>query len=115
MRRWRLLDAPTHTHVIIFRGKPVREIKHGLARAAERAGIKHVTPHMLKHTAITWAIMNGTEIQDAAEFFNTTEKTIRDHYWHYSPHHQARTIAIIEGRNRNQPVRKTVHGGLLGV
>ncbi|MEO1442185.1 MAG: integrase, partial [Chloroflexota bacterium] len=30
-----------------------------------------LTPHILKHTAITWAMQNGSTIEDAASFFST--------------------------------------------
>ncbi len=58
-----------------------------------------MTPHVLKHTAITWAIMDGLGMEDAAEFFNTSAETIRKHYWHHSPHHQARAVEVLERRN----------------
>ena len=86
------------THVVMFRGKPVGNIKKGVIRAAERAGVEGVTPHVLKHTAITWAVRKGVEVEDAAEYFDTSPETIRKHYWHHSPHHQARALEAIERR-----------------
>lgn len=86
------------THVVMFRRKPITSIKTGIKRAAERAGIEGVTPHVLKHTAITWAVMKGLQVEEAAEYFNTSPETIRNHYWHHSPHHQQRALDIIEGR-----------------
>ncbi|SFN84530.1 Site-specific recombinase XerD [Thioclava dalianensis] len=86
------------THVVSFRGKPIASIKTGIRRAAERAGIEGVTPHVLKHTAITWAVMKGLSVEDAAEYFDTSPETIRKHYWHHSPHHQERALEIIERR-----------------
>jgi integrase len=96
LRRWR--DHKPGTHVVMFRGDRVGSIKHGIARAAERAGLGEVTPHVLKHTAITWAVMNGLGVEDAAEFFDTSPETIRRHYWHHSPHHQERALEIVERR-----------------
>ena len=54
-----------------------------------------MTPHILKHTAITWAIMNGLGVEDAAEYFDTSPQTIRKTYWHHSPHHQERALEIV--------------------
>lgn len=84
------------THIVMFRGKTVGDIKTGIRRAAERAGIEGATPHVLKHTAITWAISKGLFVEDAAEYFSTSPETIRKHYWHHSPHHQARALEVIE-------------------
>ena len=107
LARWRsgLNDLPNNaaahqTHVVMFRGHTVASIKKGIARAAERAGLEGVTPHVLKHTAITHAIMNGLGIEDAAEYFDTSPATIREHYWHHSPHQQAAAVQVIERRGR---------------
>jgi integrase len=95
LRRW---HGTRGTHVVMFRGERLSSIKHGIARAAERGGLGEVSPHVLKHTAITWAIMAGLGVEDAAEFFDTSPETIRKHYWHHSPHHQERALEIVERR-----------------
>lgn len=93
LRRW---HDPRAIHVIQFRGKRLASIKRGVQRAAERAGLEGVTPHVLKHTAITWLVMDGASVEDAAEYFDTSPDTIRRHYWHNSPHHQARALDVME-------------------
>lgn len=95
LRRW---SRKRGTHVVMFRGQPVASVKTGIHRAADRAGIEGVTPHVLKHTAITWGVKNGMGLEDAAEYFDTSTETIRKHYWHHSPHHQERALDIIERR-----------------
>lgn len=87
-----------YTHVVHYRGRPVASIKTAVRRAGDRAGLDGVTAHVLKHTSITWAIMDGLTIEDAAEYFDTSPETIRKHYWHHSPHHQQRAIDIMEKR-----------------
>lgn len=97
LRRWH--GARPGTHVVMFRGERLASIKHGIARAAERAGLGEVTPHVLKHTAITWAVMDRRlSIEGAAEFFDTSPATIRKTYWHHSPHHQDEGLAAVERR-----------------
>lgn len=87
-------------HLIMFRGHSVGSIKKGVLRAADRAGLSGVTPHVLKHTAITWPIMHGLGLEEAAEYFDTSPVTIRQHYWHHSPQHQAEAKIQIERRGR---------------
>ncbi len=94
MRRW----GARGTHVVMFRGKPLGSIRKGLQRAAERAGLEGISPHVLKHTAVTWTIMRGLGVEDAAEYFDTSPETIRRHYWHHSPQHQRRALDVIENR-----------------
>lgn len=97
LRRWKAAARPGETHVVWFRGRPVGSIKTAMRRAVVRAGLpEEITRHDLKHTAITWAMMRGIRIEAAAEFFDTSPKTIRAHYWHHSPHHQAEGVAAME-------------------
>lgn len=96
LKRWQKRSGGTH--VVMFRGKRLDSVKRGIARAAERAGLTGVTPHVLKHSAITWAVMNGLGVEDAAEYFDTSPDTIRKHYWHHSPLHQQRALDIMERR-----------------
>lgn len=99
LKRWRRLAKSDETHVVSFRGKPVGCIKTALNKARERAGLDAgVTRHALKHTAITWAVMTGLSVEAAAEYFDTSPATIRKHYWHHSPLHQAEGVAAMERR-----------------
>lgn len=92
------------------------DIRKGWARAVELAeemaleaeikidltfpgpnGRKYITPHVLKHTAITWALQRGSTIWDAAGNFSTSAETIERVYGHHSPTHQA---SAVEAMNR---------------
>jgi len=108
--RWKLYRGD---NVVTYRGRPVRSIKTGIRRAAERAELEGVTPHVLKHTAITWTIANGLSVEDAAEYFNTSPYTIREHYWHHSPYHLGRALEVIEQR-RNCSNNCAMQGGNFG-
>jgi integrase len=93
MRRWAREGG---SHVIMWRGKPIEEIDTALAAASRRAGIRRVTPHELKHTAVTWAFQRGMSLEDASDWFDTTPATLLKYYRAHSPHHQARAKAIME-------------------
>ncbi|MCR8526558.1 hypothetical protein WB334_26410, partial [Escherichia coli] len=71
-------------------------VKIAFERACVAAGLEGVTPHTLKHTAITWAMQKGMRIEDAADFFDTSEETIRRVYYHHHPDYQADAIAILD-------------------
>lgn len=96
MRRWR---AAGQTFLIEYNGKPVDRIDkafRGLMVDCELPGEK-VTPHTLKHTAITWALQSGMQPWDAAGFFGITLETLDRVYGHHSPAH-LRTAADIMTR-----------------
>lgn len=86
-------------------GKPVMDIGNALATAAKNAGIeKHVTPHTLKHTAITLAIQSGMSAEDASDYFSTSIETIQSTYWHHSPHHQKHAVAAMSAPGKRSNV-----------
>ena len=92
LRRWErlrggtyIVEHPRHP------GEPVLDIGKSIDAAARRAGIeKRITPHTIKHTAITLFIQGGGSAEDASEIFSTSLQTIQSTYWHHSPEHQRR-------------------------
>jgi integrase len=78
-----------------YQGGRVGDIKTAFAALTEATGFDDVTPHTLKHTAITWAIQKGLKIEDAAEFFDTSAETIRRVYYHHSPEYQDDAMEIM--------------------
>jgi integrase len=106
-RRWRKADeAEGLSHVITYALPPARH--PGAIRRAERLGRvarvpqpvgdihkawastvaaagleRDVTPHTLKHTAITWMLHAGKTIWEVAEDTGTSAKTIEEVYGHH--------------------------------
>jgi len=77
-------------YVISYRGQPVKDIKNGLAAVVKDAGIKKkVTPHTLKHTAITWMVRFGMGLTTISELTKTSEKILRSVYSHHRPDYHA--------------------------
>lgn len=93
LRRW---QATGDIWAVSYRGCQVEDIKTAFAAACERAGLDDVTPHTLKHTAITWAMQKGMQIDDAASYFGTSRETIYRVYWHHSPHFQESAVAVMD-------------------
>jgi integrase len=71
--------------VLHINGKPIGNIKKGFTAACRRAGIDGVTPHTLKHTAITWACQSGVDLYQLSGFFAVTMKTLTETYAHHHP------------------------------
>jgi integrase len=63
---------------------PVGDIHKAWASTVKLAGLgPDVTPHVLKHTAITWMLWNDLSIWDIAEDTGTSAKTIEEVYGHH--------------------------------
>lgn len=107
LRRWQKADAATGlTHAITYAKpaavhpgavrraerlsrlervpQPVGDIHKSWASMVKEAGLgRDVTPHTLKHTAITWMLWSGKTIWEVAEDTGTSAKTIEEVYGHH--------------------------------
>jgi integrase len=91
LKRWRRI---TRVGPVEYAGRLILKERKGWNRARELAGLgDEVTPHVLKHTCITWMLQRRVPIRVVAGFVGTTEKIIEKHYGHHSPDHmkEART------------------------
>lgn len=93
LRRWR---ASGCLWAVEYKGGRVGDVKRSFAAAARAAGLDGVTPHTLKHTAITWNLQNGASLWDAAGFFATSVDTIEKTYGHHSPNYQQSALKAAE-------------------
>jgi integrase len=72
-------------HVIEYGQKPVGSVRTALRKAAERAKVPGVTPHVLRHTAATWMAMDGVPIEEIARFLGHSDPKVT---WRvYAKHH----------------------------
>jgi integrase len=97
LKRWR---RSTMIGPVEYAGRLIAKERKGWSRARELAGLgEDVTPHVLKHTCITWMLQNRVPIRQVAGYVGTTEKVIETTYGHHSPDHlnEARTAFV--GRN----------------
>jgi len=62
------------------------------------AGRKLITPHVLKHTANTWALQKAASTRDAARSFDTSPATVEKVYGHHIPDHQQSAVEAINKR-----------------
>ena len=89
-------------HVLEYRGKPVTKISTGFRLTTERAGLPWCSPHVLKHTAISWLAEAGFTIDQISDMTATDPNTVRRIYRKFSPDYLqdlAKTLAdnIFEG------------------
>jgi hypothetical protein len=105
MRRWKRTGA-SRKAVVEWHGESVLRVSKAFRGAARAAGLDGVSPHALRHTAITWAMQNGADLYDAASMFGVTVQVLESVYAHHSPNAGASVSRAIE--RRNETVRETV-------
>lgn len=82
-------------HVIEYNGKPLKDIKKGFGLAAQKAGLADVTPHTLKHTAISWLSQAGRSIEAIAAMTSTNANTVRRIYQKFAPEYLQEEAEIL--------------------
>ncbi len=92
LRRWERLGIAQNA-IIEWNGKSVRSIRKGFAAAAKAAGLPttgpdRVTPHVLRHTAATWAMQSGADPYQTAGMLGMTVEMLLDRYGHHHPDFQ---------------------------
>ncbi|WP_261334984.1 site-specific integrase [Rhizobium leguminosarum] len=96
VRRWRRI---TSVGPVEYHGRLIAKERKGFARARELAGLgEDVTPHVLKHTCITWMMQRGVPIWEVAGFSGTSENIIRKVYGHHHPDHLSAATKRFHGR-----------------
>ena len=88
-------------YVVNMDNERIGDIKKGFEAACKRAGLHDVTPHVLKHTAITWAMQNRMDLWQAAGFFATSVPILTRVYGHHHPDYMREAAEAIGRRPQN--------------
>lgn len=111
LRRWKRLGM---SYVVEFNGKPVSEVRHAFAAVMKDAGLNEaVTPHVLRHTAVTWAMLEGADLYQAGKYFGLTVETLERVYGHHHPEHLAGVKQVLNKAGRvtaTANASPTLHG-----
>jgi integrase len=112
MERWQRLGIATHA-VVEWNGKPVLSVRKGFAAAVKAAGLPttgpdRVTPHVLRHTAASWAMQNGGDEAKIADYLGMTVEMLRKIYGHHHPDYQHEAVQAITAKPA-KPRAQAVH------
>lgn len=107
LRRWRRLAEESGSGFVVeWRGQPVARVKVGFARAVQLAGLGvGVSPHTLRHSAVTHMMQESVPAYEAAGFSGMSEAVLRKHYAHHHPDHMSKAVAAMGGAHRD-PARR---------
>lgn len=109
LRRWKRFDEAarqtltdklgrpvvTHLNVVSWGGGSIADIGRSFATAIDYAGLPtRYTPHILRHTRVTWLVEAGLEITEVAAAAGMSAEMVEKVYWHRSPHFQARAAEV---------------------
>jgi len=78
-------------YVIEYHNKQVASVKSGFRRLCRDNGIK-ASPHVLRHTAATWLVMDGVPLAEVARLLGDSEKTVEKVYGKHAPDYLRRAV-----------------------
>lgn len=99
LTRWRENGA---TWLIEIEGAGVANIKNDWEAIRKRADLPEVTPHTLRHTAITWAMQGGANIWHISGFFGVSLDTLEKTYAHHHPDHMKTAVEAANRMGKHQ-------------
>ncbi|CAO4186158.1 Tyr recombinase domain-containing protein [Methylorubrum aminovorans] len=105
--------ANAHAHrrtdrVIEWAGEPVRSVRTALSKAAKRAGIPGVTPHVFRHSAACWLAEAGRPMSEIAAFLGHADDAITQRvYAKLSPQYLRAAAGSLEVCARPSLVSRT--------
>lgn len=72
-------------------------VRRVLLASCERAKVRPVTPHMLRHAYTSWLTEAGVAAKDVAEVLGHASTRMLDRYAHLAPGHGERILEALEG------------------
>lgn len=83
-------------YIIEYGGQPIKTVKKGFQSACKRAGLKGVTPHILRHSGATWMSMDGVPMREIAQMLGDSEATVERVYAKYHPDYLKRAASALQ-------------------
>lgn len=101
-------DVKHAFHSACLRAAEMAEERAGKAKAhAEReawrasaAKFRKATPHILRHTAVSWLVQDGVPFADIGKFVAMSAEMVERVYGHLAPDRDERVLASIDRRSR---------------
>jgi integrase len=78
-------------YVIEFNGKRIQSVKGAFWTLCNDCRIK-ASPHVLRHTAATWLVMDGVPLREVARLLGNSEAVVEQVYGKHSPDYLRRAV-----------------------
>jgi integrase len=84
-------------YVIEWAGHKVASVKKGISKAAKRAKLDFVTPHVLRHSAAVWMAEGGRSMDEIAQYLGHSDSRITSRvYARFSPQFLREAANLLE-------------------
>lgn len=73
---------------------PLADVKKAFAAAAAAAGMPEITPHTLRHTAVTWLVQSGVPLWEVSQWVGMSVEMIERVYGHHASDRFSRVLEV---------------------
>jgi integrase len=95
--------AAMSDYVIEWAGQPVARIKTGFNAAVKAAGLRGVTPHVLRHTAAVHLVANGAPMEKVSQYLGHSSIAVTERvYGRFAPEHLREEADILDFTDLSQ-------------
>lgn len=95
LKNWKLLSE-TET-VVGYRGKSIASLNTSFYTIAESAGLKDVSPHVLRHTAAVHMVASGCEMERVSQYLGHSSVAVtRRVYARFAPEHLRKEAQAVD-------------------
>ncbi len=84
-------------YVIEYHNMQVVSVKTGFRRLCKQCGLT-ASPHVLRHTAATWLVMDAVPLAEVARLLGDSEKTVEKVYGKHAPDYLRRAVNALNLR-----------------
>lgn len=93
----RAREAARTPYVIEWADRGLKTVRQSFAKACERAGLRGVTPHVLRHTAAVWMAEAEAPMSEISQYLGHSSTRVTEAiYARYSPGYLRRAAAALE-------------------
>jgi len=83
--------------VIEYAGGKIGSVKKAFSRAVKKAGLKNVSPHVLRHTAAVWMAEAGVPMSEIAQYLGHSDSRLTERvYARFSPSYLRNAASALE-------------------
>lgn len=83
--------------VVSYRDKPIKSIKKSFGRIARAAGLKGVSPHVLRHTAAVHMVAQGCDMERVSQYLGHSNVSVtRRVYARFAPEHLQKEAKAVD-------------------
>ena len=106
IRRWKRKHVSVD-YVVEWHGLPVKSVKTGFRSAVTKAKLgDDITPHTLRHTAVTWLLQAGVSYYETGGFVGMSPQMVEKVYGHHHPDYLGGAKLALNNPTNKKPMKR---------